>query len=55
MFISKRESIYIGIIFWIDRNKKRISHLRNKEVEIIQRWNGGIPSLILKAKIINKV
>lgn len=28
-----------------------MSHLKNKEIEIIHKWNGGIPNLIIKPKI----
>lgn len=51
--ISIKDSIYKGIIFWIDRKKNNISQFMNNETEDIQRWNGGIPNFKFKVKISN--
>lgn len=50
-FISIRDNINMGIIFWIDRNKNKISQSKNIEIEIIHKWNGGDPNLIINPKI----
>lgn len=50
-FIFINDNIYIGIIFWIDRRRNNISQSRNIEIEIIHKWNGGIPNLIISPKI----
>lgn len=52
--ISIKESIYKGIIFWMDRKKNKVSQFKNNEIEDIQRWKGGIPNFKLRARM-NKI
>lgn len=47
--------MYIGVIFWIESKKNKISQSKNKEIEIIHKWKGGTPNLIIKAMMKIKV
>lgn len=49
--ISISDIMYNGVIFWIDRKKNKISQLKNKEIDGIQRWKGGIPNFKLNDRI----
>lgn len=52
--ISIRDSIYKGIIFWMERKKNKISQVRNIEIDGIQLWRGGVPNFKFRARI-NKI